>query len=115
MGKPIPMTIADIAFPSRGAASAHCSKILNAGPINSSVTGDDHRFVNELWLNRPDKLAEFRGKRVVRFERRYREGKEKWTRCFWAIFEDGSATDFSFGKALDNIAAQQNPKPPDAE
>lgn len=86
-------------------ALRECARILNGGNIDSVVSGADSEFVEMLWLNRPDKHAEHPGKVVVRFERRYRDGKEKWTRCFWAVFADGAATDFSYKKAVNNIEA----------
>lgn len=103
MAKGPELTIAGYVYDCKAAALRECSRILNAGPINSVVCGADSEFVEELWLNRPDKHAEHPGKRIVRFERRYREGKENWTRCFWAVFEDGTATDFSYKKAVENI------------
>lgn len=109
MGKPLPLRIAGIAFSSRGEAVVYCRKILNDGPIGSEVCGADAEFVEHLWLNRSDKHAEHPGKRVVRFERRYRDGTENWTRCFWAVFEDGTAVDFSFQTALSNIVSAQHP------
>ena len=89
----------------KAAALRECTRILNDGPVGSVICGGDSEFVEALWLNRPDKHAEHPGKTVVRFERRYREGKENWTFCFWAVFEDGTATDFSYKKAVNNIEA----------
>lgn len=105
MAKGPELTISGRVYSCKSDAKRECSRILNDGPIGSTVCGADSEFVEELWLNRPDKHAEHPGKRVVRFERRYRDGKENWTRCFWAVFDDGTATDFSFKKAITNIEA----------
>ncbi|MFD2648250.1 DUF3223 domain-containing protein [Devosia albogilva] len=105
MAKGPQLTIAGRMFPWKAAALRECTRILNDGPAGTIVEGADSEFVEVLWLNRPDKQAEFPGKKVVRFERRYRAGKEKWTICFWAVFEDGTATDFSYKKAIENIEA----------
>lgn len=109
MGKTLPIRIAGVVFSSRGQAVVHCRRILNEGAIGSRICGADAEFVEHLWLNRPDKLEEFAARRVVGFERRYRAGKENWTRCFWAVFDDGEAVDFSFSKALSNIVTAQHP------
>ena len=106
MAKGPALTIAGHVYSCKAEALRECSRILNDGPIGSMVCGADSEFVEELWLNRPDKHAEYPGKRVVRFERRYREGKENWTRCFWAVFQgEGEATDFSYKTAIQNIEA----------
>lgn len=112
MAKGPALVIAGKVYSCRAEAERQCSGILNDGYIDSVVTGADSEFVEELWLNRPDKHAQFPGKSIIRYERRYRDGKEKWTRCFWAVFEDGTATDFSFKKALDNIVENQRPVGP---
>jgi Protein of unknown function (DUF3223) len=103
MAKLLQLIIAGHVYACKAEALRECSRILSDGAIGSLVAGPDSEFVEQLWLNRPDKHAEFPRKRVVRFERRYRDGKEKWSRCFWAVFEDGTATDFSFRKAIQNI------------
>lgn len=103
MAKGPKLTIAGYVYDCKAAALRECSRILNDGEVGSVVCGKDSEFVEELWLNRPDKHAGHPGKRIVRFERRYREGKEKWTRCFWAVFEDGTVTHFSYKKAVENI------------
>ncbi len=102
-----PVTIAGVRFATRGDAEKRCRQILNGGSINSRVEGPDHMFVYDLWLSRPDKLAKAGGRKVVEFKRNYRDSKENWTRCFWAVLEDGTEIDFSFKKAVTNLIAAQ--------
>lgn len=106
------LVIAGTVYSCKADALRECTRILNDGPVGSMVCGADSEFVEELWLNRPDKHAEFPGKAVVRFERRYRAGNERWTWCFWAVFDDGTATDFSFKKAVQNIERAQRAEAP---
>ncbi len=105
-----PLIVAGIPFPHVKAAKAHASRILNDGPIGSTVEGADAEFVEHLWLNRPDKLAKAKGRRVVGFERRQWEKiNREWTRCFFAVFENGDVIHFSFNKAIKNITDAQHP------
>lgn len=104
MAKGPKLTIAGYVYGSKAAVLQECSRILNDGEIGSIVCGAHSEFVEELWLNRPDKHAEHPGKRIVRFERRMQAGAVQRTRCFWAVFDDGTATDFSYQKAVANIA-----------
>lgn len=110
MGRSLPIRIAGVVFSSLGQATVHCRRILNEAPIGGRICGADAEFVEHLWLNRPDKLEAFAGRRVVGFECRYRAGRENWTLCFWAVFEDGGAVDFSYQKALSFIVASQHPQ-----
>ena len=88
------------AFPTKAAVTDHVSAILNAEPLGTEVTGDAVLILYDLLALRKDKLAEIGDREVVGFERGYRDGKEKWTRCFWAILDDGTKVDMSVYKAI---------------
>lgn len=95
-------TLGGISFPTKEAVTEHVSAILNAEPIGTEVSGGDALVLFDLLGLRKDKLAEIGGREVVGFERGYRDGKEKWTRCFWAVLddEDGTKIDVSMQKAI---------------
>lgn len=87
-------------FPTKGAVTDYVSAILNAASVGTEVTGQDTLVLFDLLALREDKLAEIGERKVVGFERAYREGKENWTRCFWVLLDDGSKLDMSFYKAV---------------
>ncbi len=92
---PIEVRIAGHVFPSKEAAIAHCQAILNQPELE--ITGDDAVFVAAILHARPDKVAEMKGRRVVRYVRR----KHRYpTSCFFAELSDGYLLDFSFMKFI---------------
>ena len=104
---PRPLFIAGVAYGSKLAAIREASRILNAGPPGSPVEGEDINFVEALLSARADKTLDLHGLNPVRYERDWQDQRiatQRWTLCFWAVLEDGTRVDFSFMKAIDDLA-----------
>ena len=93
----IPITIGDLSFPSKDAATAHCKEILYRGELGSEITGSDADFVEALLYARPDKVTGMAGRTVVRYLRKMHPYN---TPCFCAELDDGSLLDFSYMKFI---------------
>lgn len=79
-------------------------QILNGRLLGAPIEGDDDRFLRDLIALHPEAEAKI-GCGVERFEVR---GNEWNGRTFWLIRHDGTATDFSFIKALSPPSAFQD-------
>jgi hypothetical protein len=87
-------------FATKGLALARISEILNAGPLESEVTGRDTLILYDLLALRTDKQAELQGREVIGFIRGTQPGKFDRTRCFWALLDKDGRLHFSVYKAV---------------
>ena len=94
---PIEIIIGNIPFPSKTTAIKFCRKILYDGELGSEIVGDDARFVDGLFRQRPDKDKELGDRTVIRYLRARHPHN---TSCFVAELSDGSLLDFSFMKLI---------------
>lgn len=92
---PIQIDNAGRTFASKRAFVEHCQSILHREPMGTEITGEDRKFVEAIFLGRSDKMAECKGRRIVRFLRKMHRHN---TPCFFAELEDGTLLDFSFMK-----------------
>lgn len=87
-------------FETKDLITARISEILNAGPLESQVTGRDTLILYDLLALRADKRAELQGCEVIGFVRDAQPGEVKRTRCFWALLDNGERLHFSVYKAV---------------
>lgn len=91
------VTVAGLTFTSKQAFIEHCRAILHRDAFDTEIAGEDAGFVAAILLGRPDKVAECRGRLVVRYLRKMHRHN---TPCFFAELDDGTLLDFSFMKFI---------------
>ena len=107
--KPVVLS-SSINFDGVGEAKEHFKAILNGTPVGSSVSSKDLPHVLALYA---DYCVAVPGHTVAQravnaYRRQNNEerpgGVHAVTTCFYVHFEDGTETDFSYGKAVSAIA-----------
>jgi hypothetical protein len=99
-----PVVIGGVRYPTKAAAHEECRRILYGGPPGSQIIGADEEFAMSLLRARRDKIAEIGTRAIVRLIRlKHRHN----TPCFAAELEDGTRLDFSFYKAIEELADRQ--------
>lgn len=84
-------------FPSRRAARELCASYLNMVGLRERVIAEAEPFLAALFGLHPDFLAKVAGRTLDHFEV---HPFEHGSRCFFAVFTDGSWIDFSVDKCL---------------
>jgi hypothetical protein len=98
------VVIGGVGYPTKAAAHEECRRILYGGPPGSEITGADAEFASTLLRARSDKIAEIGTRAIVRLIRLMHRHN---TPCFAAELEDGTKLDFSFYKAIEELANRQ--------